>query len=81
MRLNQYLVEIPVELFRSALSISDAIIDITPAQRQGGDKLVFIVQANKPLKKIDGKMVSTVELKTIQKKKRKPKKRVANEKG
>jgi hypothetical protein len=71
MRLNQYAVYIPMKTLREALNLSDDITDMHPIHYQmDKDNVVFIVQSDKPLKHIEGRMITTTTLKGIQKKKK-----------
>ena len=74
MRLNQYVVSIPMETFRKVFNISDTITDISPAPYRSVDTLSILIQSDKALKTIAGKTIPEVELKKIQKPKRKVKK-------
>lgn len=69
MKHNQYILDVPLDKFKELLSISDNVTEINPAAFQTGSGIMLIVTTKTPLKPIKGKMIPTVRLGDIQKKK------------
>ena len=69
-RLNQYIINIPLSTLRDKLNIPDNITGITPASFQANKSTIsFIIQSDTPLKTMKDRTIPEVSLPEITKKK------------
>ena len=69
-RLNQYIINIPLSTLRDKLNIPDNITGITPASFQANKSTIsFIIQSDTPLKTMKDRTLPEVSFHEISKKK------------
>jgi len=71
MRHNQYIVKIPTETLKKSLNIAYHVKSIMPIDNQNEPgMIIFTIESEKPLKTIEGRLVTTTTLNEIRAKKK-----------